>query len=529
MRVALVNAPLKSAVCDHGVGHQMPLGLLMVGGALRGRCELILIDAARDHLGEAEVARRVAALGADVAMVAHVGSTQAHPTCVRTMAALKAALPRVVTVYGGVYPTYHARAILEDHPEVDLIVRGEGEATAAELVEALARTREPADGTSAWDLAGVAGVAWRRAGQVVVNPARAPIDDLDAHPIGWNLVDDWDRYHAFGLGRAAVVQFSRGCPHACTYCGQWMFWRRWRHRDVTRFVDELQWLRRERDVRFVWIADENPTTRPEVWGAVLAEIARRDLGLAMCASIRAQDIVRDAALLPLYRAAGFLYVLMGVETVTDATLARIRKGSCVDDAYRAVRLLRAHGILSIVDYIFGLEDETPQTIWRALRGLLRYDGDFVNALYVTPHAWTPLGRDLREARIVEPDLWRWDYRHQVVGVRHLTPGQLLLGVKLVELLYHLHPRRLLRLVAARDGRVRRQLRPCAWHITAVFWYEVFEAVAAALPAITRGRAPATGCCAVEITGRDASSPDVGTDEWHRSAQAGAAMEVRAAP
>jgi radical SAM superfamily enzyme YgiQ (UPF0313 family) len=52
------------------------------------------------------------------------------------MAALKAALPGIVTVYGGVHPTYHAPDILAHHPEVDVIVRGEGEATAAELVQA---------------------------------------------------------------------------------------------------------------------------------------------------------------------------------------------------------------------------------------------------------------------------------------------------------------------------------------------------------------------------------------------------------
>ena len=59
-------------------------------------------------------------------MVAHVGSPQAHPCCLRTLTALKAALPGLVTVYGGVYPTYHVRDILAQHPEVDVIVRGEG-------------------------------------------------------------------------------------------------------------------------------------------------------------------------------------------------------------------------------------------------------------------------------------------------------------------------------------------------------------------------------------------------------------------
>jgi anaerobic magnesium-protoporphyrin IX monomethyl ester cyclase len=167
--------------------------------------------------------------------------------------------------------------------------------------------------------------------------------------------------------------------------------------------------------------------------------------------------------------------------------------------------LRAHGILSIVDYIFGLEQETPGTIWRALRGLLRYDGDFVNALYLTPHAWTPLGRELAGAAIVEPDLWRWDYRHQVVGVRHLSPGQLLLGVKLVELAYHLHPRRLWRLLAAPDRRVRRQLRYCARHIAAVYVYEVCEAIAGRVRAALRGRGPGPA----PRTGGNPESPPVG--------------------
>ena len=492
MRVALVNAPLRSAVCDYGVGHQMPLGLLMVGGALRGQCTIKLFDAAVDHLPEFEVARRVRDFGADVVMIAHVGSTQAHPCCMNTLSALKATLPNLVTVYGGVYPSYHARGILVQHPEVDVIVCGEGEATVVELVDALTQQTLTADGGHAgWDLSGVAGIAWRSGGAVIVNRSRAPIADLNCYSVGWELIDNWDQYGAFGLGRAAVVQFSRGCPHTCTYCGQWMFWKKWRHRDVMKFVDELEWLRRERDVRFVWIADENPTTLKDVWSEVLVEIVRRDLGMEMCASIRAQDIVRDEDVLHLYRRAGFLYVLMGVESVTDDTLARIRKGSVVDDAYRAVRLLRQSGILSIVDYIFGLEEETWSTIWRALRGLLRYDGDFVNALYVTPHSWTPMGRQMRDLPVVEPDLWRWDYRHQVVGVKHLSPAQLLVGVKLVELIYHLHPRRLWRLVVASDRRVRRQLRRCAWHISWVFWYEVYEAIAGRLAARLRPRGTPT--------------------------------------
>ena len=482
MRIALIHGPLKSAVCDSGVGHQMPLGLLMIGGPLLAAGYPVqLIDAASEHLPDAEIVRRVAAFDSDVVMIAHVGSTSAHPCCLRVLRAVKAALPHCITIYGGVHPTYHYRAILAEQPEVDIIVRGEGEATVLDLVHSLAAAihheAKQANLSSQWDLSSVPGIAWRSNGIVATTASRTPIADLGAYPIGWELIKDWDHYHAFGLGRAAVVQFSRGCPHTCTYCGQWMFWRRWRYREVKQFVDELAWLHREHQVRFFWLADENPTTIKDVWQRVLQEIADRKLPIGLCASIRAQDIVRDADILPLYKRAGFVYVLMGVETVTDDTLAKIHKGSCVDDAYQAVRLLRQHQIMSIVDYIFGLEEETPRTLWRGLRGLLRYDGDLVNALYLTPHAWTPLGHQLRHHPIVEPDLWKWDYRHQILGIKHLSPGQLFIGVKIVEVLYHVHPRRLWRVLATSDRDVRHQLRFALWHTTAVFWDEVREQIA----------------------------------------------------
>ena len=148
------------------------------------------------------------------------------------------------------------------------------------------------------------GIAWRRNGRVMVDAPRPPLENLDSQRIAWELISDWDKYQAFGIGRTAVVQFSRGCPHRCTYCGQWPFWQRWRHRDVTRFVDELEILHREHGVQFFWFADENPTTDKKVWHALLAESPPR-YGDGDHAPSARQDIVRDADILHLYRRAGF--------------------------------------------------------------------------------------------------------------------------------------------------------------------------------------------------------------------------------
>src|SRR5689334_24519901 len=110
----------------------------MVGGPLIDAGHRVeLLDAECRRLGPAAIAREVRRRGPDVVMTGHAGSTPAHPICTRMLRAIKVANPGVITVYGGVYPTYHAGRILAEEPVVDLIVRGEGEATALELVRAL--------------------------------------------------------------------------------------------------------------------------------------------------------------------------------------------------------------------------------------------------------------------------------------------------------------------------------------------------------------------------------------------------------
>src|SRR5260370_10882763 len=138
MRILLINPPYQTLTSNWGVGHQVPLGLLMVGGPLRDAGhEVRLLDAECSRLSTAAILRAVGRFAPDVVMTGHAGSTPAHPVCVRMLGAIKAHSPRALTVYGGVYPTYHAAEILAGSPSVDVIVRGEGEAAAVDLVGAL--------------------------------------------------------------------------------------------------------------------------------------------------------------------------------------------------------------------------------------------------------------------------------------------------------------------------------------------------------------------------------------------------------
>jgi anaerobic magnesium-protoporphyrin IX monomethyl ester cyclase len=472
VKILLINTPYQTITSNFGVGHQVPLGLLMVGGPLvDAGHDVRLIDAECGRLSIASTVAKAGEFQPDVIMTGHAGSTPAHPICLKMLRAIRQAWPKIITIYGGVYPTYHAEQILTEESAVDFIIRGEGEATAAALISALGA------GLRGTDLQNIAGVSGRASGEIFSAPPRPPIQDLDAQRIAWELIPDWDAYRCFGLGRAAIIQFSRGCPHKCTYCGQHQFWTKWRHRDPVKVADEIQWLREKHDVRFITLADENPTTLVKPWRALLEELARRKLGVYFFATIRATDIVRDAEFLDLYRGAGILYVLMGIESTSDEILREVRKGSTSRRDFQACRLLKKAKIFSVVGHIVGLGDETPATFRTALKQLAHYDGDWLNAMYVTPHDWTAFGLETMGRKIVEPDQRNWDYRHQILAQTRMSPAKIFVHVKWLELRFHLRPARMMQIVHERDRFRQRQQLWTLFHCGMVWVAEIAEFIA----------------------------------------------------
>ena len=452
MRIALINPPYRAVSSKVGVGAQIPFGLLCIGGPLLDAGhEVCLIDAEVHNLSLDEIAEQALSFGAQVILTGHSGSTPAHPITAKMATRIKEALPDATIIYGGVYPSYHAKEVIEREQQFDIVVRGEGERTTLGIINGL-ETGKP--------LALVTGIAYRREDQAVLTPPTEFIMDLDSCRVGWELIEDWNDYQCWGVGSAAIIQFSRGCPHLCTYCGQRGFWTKWRYRDPKKLAAEIGWLHREHGINFIDMADENPTSSKRVWRAFLEALIEENLNVKIFSTIRAADIVRDADILHLYKQAGFECILMGMETTDASTMERIRKGSTTATDLRAIQLLREHNMLSMVGHIVGFEEERDRDYWNALRQLLLYGPDLVNAMYVTPHRWTPFYSENTSRKVVLEDRSKWDYRHQVLATRHMRPWRVFLWVKFIEVIVHLRPSALWRLIAHPDRSIRRALRWC---------------------------------------------------------------------
>jgi anaerobic magnesium-protoporphyrin IX monomethyl ester cyclase len=449
MRILLVNIP-HPAIGSRIPKEQLPpLGLLWVGGPLIDAGHKVkLIDGEFGPMPLVEIVSQARAYSPDVVMFGHSGSSSGHPIIAKTAQMVKAAMPKVRIVYGGVHPTYHWREILAEEPYVDAIVRGEGEVIVQRLIAAFE--------TGAL-LDTIEGIAFLKDSVPFATPAAPVIADLDAQRIGWELIDH-SRYSYWGGKRAVVIQFSRGCPHLCNYCGQRGFWTRWRHRDPQKLAAEIAHLHREHGVEVFNFADENPSAGRKPWLAFLRALIAENIEVTLVGSTRADDIVRDKDELHLYKKAGFERFLMGMETTDEATLALIKKGATVTADREAIKLLRQHGILSMVTWVAGFEDQTDADFVTGLKQLLSYDADQIQALYVTPHRWTPFFTLAKDRKVVQPDKTKWDYKHQVLSMTRMPPWRVFLWVKAIEFMVQARPKAILRLLYHPDPKIHHAIR-----------------------------------------------------------------------
>jgi anaerobic magnesium-protoporphyrin IX monomethyl ester cyclase len=464
-RVLLLNPARHFIANKDGVGYLTPLGLVSIGGPLLDEGFTVrLIDQDAYGWSFKKLINEVGKFQADYVLLGHSGSTAAHKTALKTIHEIKTAFPNLKIIYGGVYPSYADQGILRDCSEIDFIVRGEGEQTIVELIQAIENNTS---------LEAVDGVTWRNGHQIIANRSRAPIQNLDDYRLGWELLD-WPLYRMFGFKRAAGLQFSRGCPLTCSYCGQWMFWKKWRHRSPENIVEQMKILKQNYGVDYVWFADENFSADKDTLKRLLELIIEADLNLSLNINMTAADVVRDADLIPFYKAAGIDYMVMGVESLKDEVIVNIRKNNPFVISKEAVRLLRQNNILSLTNIIYGLEQESWKTIREKFTNLLEMDSDILNACYIMPHFWTLQGKSVKPADIIQSDLDKWSYRNQVVATPHLRPFELFLGVKLTEALFHLRPQALRRIFFAKDKRYRKIMRSSMWAGIRVILAEIFE-------------------------------------------------------
>jgi anaerobic magnesium-protoporphyrin IX monomethyl ester cyclase len=417
MRILFVHPNYHSGGAEIA-GNWPPAWVAYLTGALRkaGFDDIHFIDAMTYDLDDTEVKRRIFEINPDI-----VGTTAITPSIYKAERVLEMAremCPSAVTVLGGVHATFMYKQVLPEAPWIDAIVRGEGEEIMVAFARAVADGRWPAR------RADIKGIAYLDDGKVVATPAAPTVKDIDSLSPDWSILN-WDKYRYIPLGvRVAIPNMARGCPFTCSFCSQWKFWRDYRIRDPKKVVDEIETLKRDHDVGFFILADEEPTINRKKFVAFCNELIDRKLDILWGINTRVTDILRDAELLPLYRKAGLIHVSLGTEAAAQMKLDLFNKETTVADNKRAIQLLRDAGIVVEAQFIVGMENETAETLEETYKMAMDWKPDLANWAMYTPWPFSDLFRDLGD-KVEVFDYEKYNFVTPIIKPEAMERGELL--------------------------------------------------------------------------------------------------------
>ncbi len=390
MRVLLMHPNYHSGGAEIA-GNWPPAWVAYLTGALKagGFDDVVFVDAMTNHLDDEQVRARIAEIKPDI-----VGATAITPAIYKAERLLQVAKevnPQIVTVLGGIHGTFMYPQVLKEAPWIDAVVRGEGEQVFLNLVRTVAEGRWPEQRSE------VKGIAYAAAdGKVVATPAEPPIADLDRITPDWSILE-WGKYIYIPMGvRVAIPNFARGCPFTCSFCSQWKFWRDYRVRDPKKVVDEIEALVRDHQIGFFILADEEPTIHRKKFIAFCEELIERKLPVLWGINTRVTDILRDEALLPMYRKAGLIHVSLGTEAAAQLKLDRFNKETTIAQNKKAIQLLRDAGIVTEAQFIVGLENETRETLEETYQMARDWNPDMANWAMYTPWPFSDLFQELSD-------------------------------------------------------------------------------------------------------------------------------------
>lgn len=341
----------------------------------------------------------------------------------RTAAAIKA-VADIPVVLGGPHVSVESEDLDFEslrQPGVDLIVRGEGEATWTELCDRLDEWKRDQEDTSTHHLfdpdsgpwQALPGISYRTSdGSLHRNPARPPIADLDGLP--WPAYDlfKMERYTSLQPATDAVegarsfsLMTSRGCPYRCTYCSQSVMPVKWRARSPENVLEEWRHLVRERGAQEIGVLDDSANIRMkrlERLADLLIAERLNHVPWIFVNGIRANLATRE--LLAKLKAAGLQRTAFGVESGDPSILLSIDKRLDLDTIRKAFKNARSVGLETIGFFIIGLPGDTRESMQRTIDLAIELDPLIANFSMMTPYPGTRVYEQVkREGRLLIHD------------------------------------------------------------------------------------------------------------------------------
>ena len=390
----LVNPPYPTKPLQHSPFP--PLGLGYLAAVLeKNKYEVDVIDCQALRLTHEEFRSQISKR--QPAIVGLTATTRTYKSALRIAKIAKEIHPNCLTILGGPHATFWDSEALQECPQLDIIVRKEGEETFLELVQKIETNKGFHD---------VIGTTCRKNGKILRNPDRPYIENLDELPFParhlWPLEQLRKQEDIFYLTT------SRGCVYWCEFCAAVrMFGRRYRMRSPKNVVDELEFLNKTYNATQFTFCDDAFTVDQPRTEELCREIRNRELKIKWNCGTRVDMITKE--LLLKMRRAGCISVWFGVESGSQHVLNEMRKGISTEQTIRAINWVRELGLKPVPNVLIGFPGETKESAWRTIKFAERISPDNVAFFNIaTPLPGTPMFDTVKEngwMRIFDFDMY----------------------------------------------------------------------------------------------------------------------------
>lgn len=319
------------------------------------------------------------------------------------------------TVFGGYHPTlmYEEISSSSDGEAVDFIVRGEGEKTFRELIEAVQKHS---------NFEGIKGLSYKEAGGFKHNARRELLDlsEIKLPDRGSRLLTRG--FHAFGTSIDAV-ETSRGCVQGCKFCSiDRMYGKSFRKYALDRVIEDIKQVK-QHGFKAIVFSDDNITLDVKRFRDICQAIIDAGLDdLHYNTQASARGIALDEKLAEKMAEAGFKFAFLGIENVLKRNLEFFNKGNLSDEASKAVKLLRDSGIIVAGGFMIGNPEDNEHDLWTNFEIAKQMKVDFPIFFITTPYPKTRLRDELIEMGMVVniTDFSTYNGIYANVRTKHLT-------------------------------------------------------------------------------------------------------------
>ncbi len=392
-----------------------PLGLLYIGAVLdREGIDVRIVPADMKKLSWKEIRQEVFDFQPD--FVGVTSTTENRFQSFKLIRMVKKAYPQALTILGGPHASMAAEDCVSHIPEIDFVVRGEGENTMIELCKWLE------GGKKHGALDSLAGITFRKEGQIHSTPPRAPILNLDDLPFpAFRLIpfEDYSfRFPVPGKGDLSAVNMmtSRGCPFDCNFCATPINWgRHVRMRSPENVIAEIEQLVERYQSRVIFFFDDTFNANPKRVEQICDLLLERKLDVYWKCDVR-MDLI-SKPLLAKMKEAGLFHLSFGLESGSERIRNQIiNKKVDVKDLHNLIRWCQELDIVPNVFFIFSHPTETWEEAQETIHLIEQYKNSIeasIAILHIYPG--TPLEKTAREKGVLPEDFsWAKKYRKAII-------------------------------------------------------------------------------------------------------------------